>query len=72
LGDAAPQGEILGARVEDLLAKEALIVDDAAIFTTPSVVDEGVLLGQEERRALEVDKPRLIRGESLVRALTSL
>jgi hypothetical protein len=35
LGDDAPQGEILGARTEDLLAKEALIADEPAIFTTP-------------------------------------
>jgi hypothetical protein len=35
LGDDAPEGEILGARVEDLLAKEALIADEPAIFTTP-------------------------------------
>ena len=35
LGEDAPQGEILGARVEDLLAKEALIANEAAIFTTP-------------------------------------
>ena len=35
LGDGAPQGEILGARVENLLAKEALIADEPAIFTTP-------------------------------------
>jgi hypothetical protein len=35
LGDDAPQGEILGARVDDLFAKEALIADEPAIFTTP-------------------------------------
>lgn len=35
LGDDAPQGEILGARVEDLLAKEALTADEPAIFTIP-------------------------------------
>jgi hypothetical protein len=35
LGDKVPQGEILGARVEDLHAKEALIADEPAIFTTP-------------------------------------
>jgi hypothetical protein len=35
LGDDAPQGEVLGARVEDLLAKEALIAGEPAIFTTP-------------------------------------
>jgi hypothetical protein len=36
LGDAAPDGPILGARVEHLGAKEALIADDPAVyFTTP-------------------------------------
>ncbi len=36
LGDAAPEGEILGARVEHLGAKEALIADaGGAFFTTP-------------------------------------
>jgi hypothetical protein len=36
LGDAAPSGPILGARVEHLGAKEALVADDPAVyFTTP-------------------------------------
>jgi hypothetical protein len=36
LGDAAPGGPILGARVPDLGAKEALLADDPAVyFTTP-------------------------------------
>ena len=36
LGDAAPQGPILAARVPDLGAKEALLADDANVyFTTP-------------------------------------
>jgi hypothetical protein len=36
LGDAAPKGPILGARVEHLGAKEALLADDSgAFFTTP-------------------------------------
>jgi len=36
LGDAAPSGPILGARVEHLGAKEALLADDPAVFfTTP-------------------------------------
>jgi len=36
LGDAAPQGEILGARVEHLVAKEALLADESGVyFTTP-------------------------------------
>jgi hypothetical protein len=36
LGDDAPDGPILGARVEHLGAKEALVADDPAVFfTTP-------------------------------------
>jgi hypothetical protein len=36
LGDAAPEGPILGARVEHLVAKEALLADDPNVyFTTP-------------------------------------
>jgi hypothetical protein len=36
LGDAAPRGPILGARVEHLVAKEALLADDPTVFfTTP-------------------------------------
>jgi hypothetical protein len=36
LGDAAPDGPILGARVEHLIAKEALLADESAVFfTTP-------------------------------------
>jgi hypothetical protein len=36
LGDAAPDGEILGARVEHEGAKQALIADDPGVFfTTP-------------------------------------
>jgi hypothetical protein len=36
LGDDAPGGPILGARVEHLVAKEALLADDPGVFfTTP-------------------------------------
>ena len=36
LGDAAPDGPILGARVEHLIAKEALLASDPEVFfTTP-------------------------------------
>jgi hypothetical protein len=36
LGDAAPDGPILGARVPDVGAKEALLADDPGVyFTTP-------------------------------------
>ncbi len=35
-GDAAPDGPILGARVEHEVAKQALLADDPAVFfTTP-------------------------------------
>ncbi len=38
LGDAAPQGPILAARVPDLGAKEALLADDGEVyFTTPAL-----------------------------------
>lgn len=36
LGDGAPDGPILGARVEHLVAKEALVADPSGVyFTTP-------------------------------------
>lgn len=36
LGDDAPAGPVLGVRVEHLIAKEALLADDPAVFfTTP-------------------------------------
>jgi hypothetical protein len=36
LGDGAPEGPILGARVEHLVAKDALLADDPDVFfTTP-------------------------------------
>jgi hypothetical protein len=34
LGDAAPTGPILGARVENLVAKEALIAEDPDVYFT--------------------------------------
>ena len=34
LGDEAPTGEILGARVEHLVAKEALLADGSGVFFT--------------------------------------
>ncbi len=36
LGDDAPEGPILGAKVEHLVAKEALLADESGVFfTTP-------------------------------------
>ncbi len=39
LGDAAPTGAILGARVEHLAAKEALLADDPSVYFTTSHFD---------------------------------
>lgn len=39
LGAAAPGGPILGARVEHLIAKEALLADDPRVFFTTSHFD---------------------------------
>jgi hypothetical protein len=54
LGDHAPEGEILGARVEHLLAKEALIADEPAIFTTPHFDGYPAVLIELERIDLDV------------------
>jgi hypothetical protein len=39
LGDDAPDGPILGARVEHLVAKEALLADDPDVFFTTAHFD---------------------------------
>jgi hypothetical protein len=39
LGDAAPTGAVLGARVESLAAKEALLADDPSVYFTTSHFD---------------------------------
>jgi hypothetical protein len=54
LGDAAPDGPILGARVEHLVAKEALIADNPeAFFTTPHFDGYPAVLVLLEKIALE-------------------
>ncbi|HYC82140.1 MAG TPA: MmcQ/YjbR family DNA-binding protein [Solirubrobacterales bacterium] len=59
LGDAAPEGPILGARVEDLGAKEALLADQPELYFTtahfdgyPSVLVRLERIGAEELREL--------------------
>src|SRR3954470_22367854 len=53
LGDAAPGGPILGARVEHLVAKEALLADDPEVFfTTPHFDGYPAVLVQLERIGL--------------------
>jgi hypothetical protein len=54
LGDAAPTGPILGARVEHLGAKEALLTDDPDVFfTTPHFDGYPAILVRLDRIALE-------------------
>ena len=54
LGDAAPDGPILGARVEHLVAKEALIADDPDVFfTTPHFDGYPAVLIRLDRIGLE-------------------
>ena len=54
LGEAAPDGPILGARVEHLVAKEALLADDpSAFFTTPHFDGYPAVLVRLERIGLD-------------------
>jgi hypothetical protein len=54
LGDAAPDGPILGARVEHLVAKEALLADDPELFfTTPHFDGYPAILVRLDRIGLE-------------------
>ena len=54
LGDAAPDGPILGARVEHLVAKEALLADDPELFfTTPHFDGYPAILARLDRIGLE-------------------
>jgi hypothetical protein len=68
LGDKAPDGPILGARVEHLVAKEALLADDPSIyFTTPHFDGYPAILVRLDRIGLE-DLHELIVEAWLARA----
>jgi hypothetical protein len=68
LGDQAPDGPILGARVEHLVAKEALLADDPSLyFTTPHFDGYPAILVRLERIGLE-DLHELIVEAWLARA----
>jgi hypothetical protein len=72
LGDAAPEGPILGARVEHLVAKEALLADDPGVyFTTPHFDGYPAILVRLERIAVE-DLEELLAEAWLARAPTRL
>jgi hypothetical protein len=54
LGERAPSGPILGARVEHLVAKEALLASDPDVFfTTPHFDGHPTVLVRLERIGLE-------------------
>jgi len=54
LGDDAPRGPILGARVEHVMAKEALLADDPDVFfTTPHFNGYPAILVRLDRIAVE-------------------
>jgi hypothetical protein len=68
LGDTAPEGPILGVRVEHLGAKEALLADDPGVFfTTPHFDGYPAVLVQLDRIGVE-DLTELIVEAWLVRA----
>ncbi len=68
LGDQAPDGPILGARVEHLVAKEALLADDpSTYFTTPHFDGYPAILVRLDRIGLE-DLHELIVEAWLARA----
>jgi hypothetical protein len=62
LGDAAPEGPILGARVEHLVAKEALVQDPSGVFFTtphfdgyPAILVRLDAIGLDELREVVVE-----------------
>jgi hypothetical protein len=68
LGGAAPDGPILGARVEHLVAKEAMLADDPSIFfTTPHFDGYPAVLVQLDRIAA-AELEEVITEAWLVRA----
>src|SRR3954453_10987166 len=63
LGDAAPDGPILGARVEHLVAKDALIADDPGVyFTTPHFDGYPAVLVRLERIGVLELEELLVEG----------
>jgi hypothetical protein len=68
LGDTAPDGPILGARVEHLVAKEALLADDPDVyFTTPHFDGYPAILVRLDRITAE-DLDEVITEAWLTRA----
>ncbi|HEV3283140.1 MAG TPA: MmcQ/YjbR family DNA-binding protein [Solirubrobacteraceae bacterium] len=72
LAGAAPQGPILGARVEHIGAKEALLADDPSVFfTTPHFDGYPAILVRLERLSVE-DLEEVVTEAWLARAPAQL
>jgi hypothetical protein len=72
LGDAAPDGPVLGVRVEHLIAKESLLQDGpAACFTTPHFDGYAAVLVELDRIAPE-ELAELLEEAWLARAPETL
>jgi hypothetical protein len=72
LGDDVSNGPILGARVEHIVAKEALLADDPeAFFTTPHFDGYAAILVRLDRISIE-DLQELVTEAWLARAPTRL
>jgi hypothetical protein len=68
LGEAAPDGPVLGARVEHLGAKEALLADDPSVyFTTSHFKGYAAILVRLDRISIE-DLDEVITEAWLARA----
>jgi hypothetical protein len=68
LGDAAPQGPVLAARVPDLGAREALLAEDGDVyFTTPHFEGYPAVLVRLDRAAIP-DLEELLAEAWLTRA----
>jgi hypothetical protein len=68
LGERAPDGPIVAARVEHLGAKEALLADDPAVYFTTSHFDGNASILARLDRMSEPDLEELVTEAWLVRA----
>ncbi|HEY1854214.1 MAG TPA: MmcQ/YjbR family DNA-binding protein [Solirubrobacterales bacterium] len=68
LGEAAPEGPILGARVEDLSAKEALLADEPELYFTTSHFEGSPSVLVQLERIGEGDLAEIIAEAWLARA----
>jgi hypothetical protein len=78
LGSSAPSGPILGARVEHLMAKEALLADETGVFFTtphfdgnPSILVQLDLIGADDLEEVVVEAWLARAGPRLVEAYLS-